>query len=267
MRHDAHYVDAIANRFDEPIGKLLPIELIDSNPFQPRVQVVGLQELAGSIKERGVLEPLLVRVAEGGRYQLVSGERRLRAAQAAGLKRVPCVELDVDDDEALEIALVENLQRRDLNAFEEADGLVALKKAADYTHDVLARKLGRSRPAVTESLSIAAIPEPVRELCIKHDVLAKRDLLQVARAGSREKMEATVLRIAAEGARRDELVRERREEAGEAKGRTRPFAFRWQAPTKSFAVQIRFKKSRVSRTEVIAAVRSLLDELEAASDG
>src|SRR5204863_46995 len=190
MRHDAHYVDALVSVHDEPIGRSVSIDSIDPNPWQPRSQMGDLESLVESVRERGVLEPLIVRAATAGRYQLISGERRLRAAQQVGLKHVPVVEIDADDGEALEVALVENMQRRDLDAFEEADGLKALKERFDMTHEQLARKLGRSRPAVTELLSIGGIPEPVRDLCAKKDVLSRSALVQVARAGSREKMEA-----------------------------------------------------------------------------
>lgn len=262
MRHDAHYVDVIANRFDEPVGKTVPIELIEPNPFQPRAQIGDLTELVASVKDRGVLEPLIVRAAEGGRYQLVSGERRLRAAEAAGLASVPCVEIDVDDGEALEVALVENLLRTDLDAFEEADGLAALKDQFGYTHAALSTKLGRSRSSVTETLSLAAIPEAVRELAAKKGVTSRGALLQVARAGDRERMEATVLRIASEGAQRAELVDERRQATGAKKGRPKAFRFRWQEPDRRFALQLQFRKSRVSKREVIAALREIIEELE-----
>jgi ParB family chromosome partitioning protein len=153
--------------------------------------------------------------------------------------------------------------RRDLSVFEEADGLAALRERFEYTHADLSGKLGRSRPAVTELLAIATIQEPVRELCYKKAVLGKTQLVQVARAGDRAKMEATVLRIAEGGLSRDDVARARREEDGEPKrGRPKHFAFRWQAPEKSFAVQIRFRKTRVSKAEVLAAVRSLLEQLE-----
>ncbi len=264
MRHDAHYVDALASRHDEPIGRLLPVDIIDPNPFQPRSQMGDLAELVVSVKERGVLEPLIVRAAAGGRFQLISGERRLRAAQAAGLKSVPCVEIDADDGEALEVALVENIQRRDLNPLEEADGLLALKERFGLTHEQLARKLGRSRPVITETLSLAAIPEPVRELCIKKGVLGRTALLQVAKAGSREKMEAAVLLMAsAGGGSAAAVARARKEDEAPARGRPKHYAFRWAAPEKTFAVQVQFRKARVSKDEVITALKKLLKELEA----
>ena len=267
MRHDAHYVERLTTRHEEPIGRLLSVTDIEPNPFQPRAQIGELQDLIASVKEKGVLEPLIVRCTEDGRFQLISGERRLRAAQAAGLKAVPCVEIDADDGEALEVALVENIQRRDLNPFEEADGFLALKERFSHTHQTLSDKLGRSRSAVTEALSIAKIPSPVRELCFSHGVLSRSALLQVARAGNRERMESTVLRIAAGGALREDLVKERQEAEGKPKpGRPKHFKFRWQPEEKSFAVQINFKKKRVSKDEVLTAVRSLLEQLEAAED-
>jgi ParB family chromosome partitioning protein len=154
-----------------------------------------------------------------------------------------------------------------LNPFEEADGFVQLKERFSHTHQSLSEKLGRSRSAVTEAMSIAKIPSPVRELCHSHGVLSRSALLQVARAGTRERMEATVLRIAAGGAPREELVKERQEAEGKPKpGRPKHFKFRWQPEEKSFAVQINFKKKRVSKSEVLTAVRSLLEQLEAAED-
>ena len=123
-------------------------------------------------------------------------------------------------------------------------------------------KLGRSRPVITETLAFAAIPEPVRELCLKKNVMARASLLQVARAGSREKMEAAVLRIASGGGAATDVARERKEAAAPVKGRPKHFQFRWAAPEKTFAVQLKFRKSRVSKDEVIAAVRTLLVQLE-----
>ena len=267
MRHDAHYVERLTTRHEEPVGRLIAVADIEPNPFQPRAQVGDLKELIASIKEKGVLEPLIVRATDEGHFQLISGERRLRASQAAGLKKVPCVELDADDGEALEVALVENIQRRDLDAFEEADGFDALRERFGHTHQDLAAKLGRSRTAITEALAIAKIPEPVRELCYQRSVLSRAALLQVARAGDRERMESTVLRIAAGAVDRDALVKERREAEGKAKpGRPKHFRFKWQPEQKNFAVQIAFKKKRVSKDEVIIAVRSLLEQLEAAED-
>ena len=122
MRHDRHFVDELAERMGEGIGRMVRITLITSNQDQPRSNLGHLENLQASIDTHGVLEPLLVRRVDGGKYELVSGERRFHAAMAVGLTEVPCIELTVNDQQALEIALIENLQRKDLTAFEEADG-------------------------------------------------------------------------------------------------------------------------------------------------
>ena len=127
MRHDLHYVEELA-RINRPIGKILPIEKIEPNPEQPRTEIGDLSELTSSIKQNGVLEPLLVKPnRENGTWMIIAGERRWRASNLAGLREVPCIELDLDDKSIAEIALIENLQRKDLTIWEEADGLAALK--------------------------------------------------------------------------------------------------------------------------------------------
>ena len=114
MRHDAHFVDELARRSGRNIGAMIPLELIEPNPEQPRSNLGNIEELAASIREKGVLEPILVRAAGPSRYQIIAGERRFRAAAMAGLDEIPAIELDVDDQETLEIALIENIQRKDL---------------------------------------------------------------------------------------------------------------------------------------------------------
>jgi ParB family chromosome partitioning protein len=110
-------------------------------------------ELMASVAEKGVIEPLIVR-QRGGRYQIIAGERRYHAAVQVGLREIPVVVREVDDAEVMELALVENLQRKDLTAFEEAEALHQLSQRCDYTHEDMARKLGKSRTAITESLSL-----------------------------------------------------------------------------------------------------------------
>ncbi|MDX1583938.1 MAG: ParB/RepB/Spo0J family partition protein, partial [Thermoanaerobaculia bacterium] len=128
MRHDAHFVEELVKRSSTSIGAMLPIHLVDPNPDQPRTQLGNLEELTASVEEKGVLEPILVRATANGRYQIISGERRYRAATEAGLDEIPAIELDADDREVLEIALVENIQRKDLTAFEEAEAFQFLQE-------------------------------------------------------------------------------------------------------------------------------------------
>lgn len=129
MRHDRHYVEELASQRGAPIGKMIAIEKLEPNPQQPRVDMGELEDLIASIKEKGILEPLLVRPADvGGRYMIISGERRYRAGLEAGLREVPCIEMNVDDRNVAEIALIENLQRKDLTAYEEAEGFFGIDR-------------------------------------------------------------------------------------------------------------------------------------------
>ena len=195
MRHDRHFVDELARRAGEGIGRMIPISSITSNADQPRSSLGDLSDLVASISVHGVLEPLLVRRRERGGYELVSGERRFHAALQAGLEEVPCIELEVEDRQALEIALIENLQRRDLSAFEEAEGFQTLVEKYGYTHEQVARAVGRSRVTVTETLTLLKIPQDLRDACRHADIRAKGLLLQIARAGSREEMESLIRRM------------------------------------------------------------------------
>ena len=131
-----------------PVGRMVSIELLDPNPNQPRQVMGDLSELMASVAEKGIIEPLIVR-QRGGRYQIIAGERRYHAAVQVGLREVPVVIREVDDAEVMELALVENLQRKDLTAFEEAEALHQLAQKCDYTHEDMARKLGKSRTAIT----------------------------------------------------------------------------------------------------------------------
>src|SRR5580698_11484119 len=178
MRHDAHYVEQLASFSGAAIGRMVPVDKIRPNPDQPRKFLGDLRELTESIKEKGVLEPLLVRfMPRDDCYYIISGERRYHASRAAGLHEVPCIEKIADDAETLELALIENLQRKDLTPFEEADGLHRLATQFDYTHEDVARKIGRARSSVSETLMLRTIPESIRKKCMEHGVLSKSVLL------------------------------------------------------------------------------------------
>ena len=146
--------------------RTLPIELIQRNPEQPRRDFAeaDLEELAESIREKGVLQPILVRPAPGiaGEYQIVAGERRWRAAQRAGLRELPVVVRDLDDRETMEIAIIENVQRADLNAIEEAFGYQALIERFGRTQEAVAQTVGKSRSYVANALRLLALPEGVQ---------------------------------------------------------------------------------------------------------
>jgi ParB family transcriptional regulator, chromosome partitioning protein len=149
--------------------RALPIEMLEPGPFQPRgpMEPAPLQELADSIREHGVLQPILVRPKpgdEGRLYEIIGGERRWRAAQLVPLHEVPVVVRELGDREAMAAALVENLQRQDLNALEEAEGYRRLMDEFALTQDALGQAVGKSRSHVANTLRLLALPERVREL-------------------------------------------------------------------------------------------------------
>ncbi len=144
----------------------LSINNIVPNREQPRktFDEASLEELAQSIRQHGVLQPLLVRPLASGEYQLVAGERRWRASRIAGLTEVPVVVKELTDTQAMELAIIENLQREDLNPIEEAEGLQALADKCGYTQEEMAASVGKSRPAIANSLRLLRLPEEVRQM-------------------------------------------------------------------------------------------------------
>lgn len=260
MRHDEHYVEALAASAGAPIGRMVPIEQIDPNPTQPRQMMGDLSELIASISEKGILEPLLVR-QRGDRYQIVAGERRYQASVQAGLKELPVVFRDADDTEVIELALVENLQRKDLTAFEEADALQGLATRCGYTHEELAKKLSRSRTSITESLTLTKIPDEVRNLCRLADISSKSLLLEIVRQSEPQKMMALVERIASGHVTRESVRRETAKPRPASPGRPKAYIFNYRPPTKAFSLKLQFRKGTVERQEIIATLEDILSEL------
>jgi ParB family transcriptional regulator, chromosome partitioning protein len=266
MRHDAHYVESLTSYSGAAVGRMIPVEQIRPNPEQPRKALGDLRELADSIKEKGVLEPLLVRfVAREECYYIISGERRYHASRAAGLRELPCIEKTADDAETLEIGLIENIQRKDLTPFEEADGLYRLSAQFEYTHEDIAKKIGRARSSVTETLSLRNIPDAIRKKCIEHGIISKSLLLQITRQPTEKKMLEMLHRILQGGLTRDEARRERREEQSGPQ-RPQPFIFHYEPENDAFKFRLQFKKSHVSRDELIKTLRDILAQLEGSSE-
>jgi len=258
MRHDSHYVEALAASAGTPVGRMVPIELLDPNPHQPRQVMGDLSELIASISEKGIIEPLVVR-QRGDRFQIVAGERRYQASVRAGLHELPVVVREVDDTEVIELALIENLQRKDLTPFEEAEALHGLADRCGYTHEDLARRLGKSRSSITESLALIGMPDEVRTLCRLADISSKSLLLQVVRQDTPAKMTALIEKIASGGATTRQQLREAA--AKPQAGRPKHYVFAFRPPTKQFNLKLSFAKSRVNREEVIDALEQILREL------
>jgi len=258
MRHDEHYVETLAASAGTPIGRLIPIDQIDPNPDQPRQVMGDLSELMASIAEKGILEPLVVR-QRGERFQIIAGERRYQAAIQVGLRELPVVIREVDETEMLELALIENLQRKDLTAFEEAEALQGLADRCGYTHEDLARRLGKSRTSVTESLALTNMPADIRRLCRLADISSKSLLLQIVRQETPEKMTALLEKIASQGGTTRQQLREA--VAKPKPGRPKAFVFAYRPPDKTFNLKLSFGRSRASKVDVISALEAILKEL------
>ncbi len=259
MRHDEHYVDALTSSAGAPIGRMIPIDQIEPNPNQPRQVMGDLSELMASIAEKGIIEPVIVR-PRGNRFQIVAGERRYQAAVQVGLREVPIVIREVDDNEIIEIALIENIQRKDLTPFEESEALQSLGERCGYTHEDMARRLGKSRTSITESLALNNMPDEVKNLCRLADIHSKSLLLQIVRQGDPQKMTALIEKITRDGGATREAARQ--ETARPKPGRPKAYVFSYRAPTKAFKLQLRFTKSRVDREEVIEALQGIIKELK-----
>jgi ParB family chromosome partitioning protein len=263
MRHDAHYVDELTRRSGRHIGSMIPLSMIEPNAEQPRTNMGNIEELAASIREKGVLQPILVRSVGSNQYEIISGERRFRAASLAGLDEIPAIELEADDKETLEIALIENIQRKDLTAFEEAEGFLLLQQKFGYTHEKISQVIGKSRTTITETLAINDIPDRIRAMCREAGIANKSVLVQVARAGSEDAMEKVVRRFAAGEISREDLRKQTASKPDPKKaGRPKNYMYQLKDKALPFSVNLTFKKSNVTRGELVDAVRELLRRLE-----
>jgi ParB family chromosome partitioning protein len=269
MRHDTHFVEELAARHEVAVGRMIPLSAIEPDPGQPRSTMGDLDDLVVSIREKGVLEPILVRPrpgVAGGEpsgvlYRIISGERRYRAAQEAGLYEVPAIEMDVSDEEALEIALIENLQRKDLTPFEEAEGYRLLAEKHGYTHEEIAEAVGKSRTVITEGLSLLQMPPRVRDTVQALGLTSKSLLLEVLKAGSEKEMIGLLEEVARRGLNRDDLRQRLRRSQGGKQGRRKPYVFRFKSPDRTFSLSLAFRQSEVDKRDLIRALEQILADL------
>ena len=168
----------------------VPVEFLTRNPRNPRRDFADheLEELAASLRERGIIQPIVVRPVRGSndRFEIIAGERRWRAAQRAGLHDVPIVAVDVTEDEALQLAIIENVQRTDLNAIEEATGYQALISDFRHSHDEIAKTVGKSRVHITNTLRLLKLPEKVQSLVRSGKVSAGHARVLIGRSDAEE---------------------------------------------------------------------------------
>ena len=263
LKHDGHFVDLISSRSLGPRIRMIPIEKIDPNPHHARCELGNIEELQDSIRSKGILEPILVR-ARGSRFEIIAGERRYQASKNLGLKELPCIDMDVEDAEAMEIALIENLQRKDLDIFEEADGLQALADIHSYNHEQISGKLGKARSTVTEILAIARIPETARDLIREAGGFGRSTLIEIAKLKSEEDMVKLTKDIIDRRLTREDT----RDLAKYLKGKTKKIKYYVYnfvpADTDKFRMRLEFKKQTVSKQEIIDILQEIIDNIRKA---
>jgi len=262
MRHDNHYVDLISSRARGPQIRMIAIERIYPNPHQARSELGNMQELMASIKSKGILEPILVR-PKGDRYEIIAGERRYIASKKIGLREIPCIEMDVKDNEAMELALIENLQRKDLDIFEEADGLKCLIEVYGYSHNDISDKLCKARSTVTEIVNISKIPKRIRDLCKKYDIRSQTTLIEISKLKNEEDMERLVTEIRERGLKREDT----RELSKKIKGKVKKlkrYVYNYSPKDDDYCYNLRieFKKQTVSKEEIIRILEDLIKKLK-----
>lgn len=269
MRHDSHFVEQLVRADELPVGRRIPIHLLEANPEQPRSSLGDLSELTKSITDKGVLEPILVRPREDGRYTIISGERRFRASLEAGLTEIPCIEMEVSDSEVLEIALIENLQRKDLSPFEEADGYRALQERHEYTHEQIADAVGKSRVTITEALAIGRLPDAVQQECRRADIQSRSFLLELGRLKDEDLMLAMVAAMArGEDVSRD-VLREAKSAArrGSAPAKAgalkKAYTLDYAPEDRRYKVSLVLKGKLHRKDEILDAIRDLARRIEA----
>lgn len=265
MRHDPHFVELIASKSPAPRVRLIPLDKIDPNPRQPRSELGNIEELMESIKTKGVLEPILVR-AKGERFEIIAGERRYIASKNLGLKEIPCIEMDVEEQEAMEISLIENLQRKDLDIFEEADGLKALMTMYGYSHQQIAEKIGKARSTITEIISVSRIPLPLRERLKKAGINSRSTIIEIAKIENEEAMEKVVNQIIERRLTRTDtrdLTRLFKEKEEQQKEKQKYYVFNYvPKENKTYRLRIEFKKQVVTRQELIKILEEILETLK-----
>jgi ParB family chromosome partitioning protein len=260
MRHDTHFVDLISTRPSGPRIRMLPLTSIDANPQQARSELGNLEDLMASIKARGVLEPILVR-PKGSRFEIIAGERRYLASRNIGLKEIPCIEMKVRDNEALELALIENLQRKDLDAFEEADGLKALMDLYGFTHVQIAEKIGKARSTITEIIDLGKIPSAIRELCKQNNILSRSILIEISKQKNEEAMRSFVEEIIAKGLTRKDTRDLSKLFSGKTK-KLKYYVFNFTPKASDgYRLRIEFKKQAATKEEIIQILEEIIKSL------
>ena len=200
---------------------------------------------------------------KGGRYEIIAGERRYMASKSIGMKDIPCIEMNVEDNEAMEISLIENLQRKDLNVFEEADGLKTLAEIYSYNHAQIAGKLGKARSTVTEIINLSKIPHNVRELCHQLSITSRTTLIEISKLKSERDMLRLIHAISERELRREDTRDLSKKIKGKSEERIKRYVYNYQPEGDEYCrLRIEFRKQAVNKTEIIKILEELIKKLK-----
>jgi len=272
-KFDNHFVEEISARTKTPVIRNISLDKIIANIMQPRKDFGDLEEMAQSIKEKGILEPILIR-PRNGKFEIVAGERRFKAAQLAGLSEVPCIEHDIADNEALEISIIENIQRKDLDIYEQAFSLKSLSEIYGYTHQEIAQKIGKSRVTVSELIRVTDLPEDILERCAELKINSKTFLLELVKLEDIQQMTETLDDYTEEPFSRDKIKELRKAEAEEMEEAepepedepksAPPKVIRFNVTSEDKAVKIKFdiKSRKTDKTKIISLLEKLITDIK-----
>jgi ParB family chromosome partitioning protein len=274
-KFDNHFVEEISARTRTPVIRNIPIDKLVTNTLQPRKDFGDLMEMADSIKEKGILEPVLIR-PRNEKFEIVAGERRYRAAKLAGLTQIPCIEHDIADNEALELSIIENIQRKDLSIYEQAFSLKSLNEIYGYTHQEIAQKIGKSRVTVTELIRITDLPEEILKTCAELNITSKTFLLELVKLNDVDEMIEMLNSYSEKPFSRDKIKEKRKgkeEEEEEVKEETEEIeekepsnkTLRYNVISEDKAVKIKFdiKSGQTDKSTIIKLLEKLIADIKA----
>ena len=259
MRHDNHYVELITARAYGPRIRMISLDKIVPSPQQARTELGDLKGLMASIKEKGILEPILVR-KKNERYEIIAGERRYIATKNIGLKEIPCIEMNVSDNEAMELSLIENMQRKDLDVFEEAAGIKALADIYGYSHKQISEKVSKARSTITEIMSINKIPKEIRDLCDECNIKSRGTLIEIAKQEIKDDMYKLIYLITKREIKREDTRFLSKKIKTKVK-KIDKYVYNYEEKDKSFKLKIEIRKPNVNKNEIIGILEQIIRKL------